>query len=254
MGMSDGEKEAVTLGVSRDVRIDERGRDQRRTMRTVVDVMAHTFGSSIVVLDRTIVLTGISASVVSPEPVLNISVDCSRHDKAILESVLEMMEKEIDRSRLVIVEGEQAWKLDVDVTVLMDMGNLVETCFNGVRAALESLHLPDVICTRDKDGNITDIELDDNVTKVWPDARFPRLESLTKVGRYFVVDGLKEEEECSSLMIHVGMDGEDIVGMSKTGPGFLTPEDIDNMIDRIGKSERNVMVEREMLLDVFDSM
>lgn len=100
------------------------------------------------------------------------------------------------------------WRVFVDVLVLEDGGNLVDTACVAALAALRDARLPQLRLFRGEAAGDWELELDDDAGAF---ARLPQLDALplaitfTQLGRCSVVDALPEEEACADSRVLVAV-------------------------------------------------
>jgi len=143
----------------------------------------------------------------------------------------------IDLEKLCIEKGEKVWTVYVDVYPINHDGNLIDAGSLGAIVALKSTKIPSI----DKEGNVDRENLKDSL----PIIHIPITVTIGKVMGKMIIDPTFEEEEVLDCKLCVATTEEGkVVSMQKIGSGFLTDDDIDEMIDiaiEKGKELRKLM-------------
>ncbi|MBT3464106.1 RNA-binding protein, partial [archaeon] len=130
----------------------------------------------------------------------------------------------VDFKNLCIEKGEAVWNILIDVCTLNDAGNLLDAAGIGMLAALQNTYYPKL-----EDGKINYKEKTDKKLGL---KLSPMPVTVYKLGSYFIVDPLKDEEMAADARLTVTTisDGT-ICALQKGGDLPLTLDDIDKMLD-----------------------
>ncbi|MEK6857902.1 MAG: exosome complex protein Rrp42 [Nanoarchaeota archaeon] len=132
--------------------------------------------------------------------------------------------KAIDTKKLCIKPAEEVWSVIIDICPINDEGNLLDVGSVGALAALKSTKFP-----KREDKKI------DYLTRTeesLPLLKEPLAITVFKIGPYFIVDPLSEEEQYVDARLTVGITSENIIcALQKGGADSLTQEEIKNMVD-----------------------
>lgn len=140
-------------------------------------------------------------------------------DRGIRES------KTIDLKKLCKVPGEKAWGVLIDICSINDEGNLQDAASLAALAALRNTKFPALnkLGEIDYDAPKTDEGL--------PLSRAPVEVTVHKIGEYFFVDPVIDEEKQTESRLTVAMTEKDTVcALQKGGREPLTVDDIDKMV------------------------
>ncbi|MEM5792825.1 MAG: exosome complex protein Rrp42 [Candidatus Aenigmatarchaeota archaeon] len=143
----------------------------------------------------------------------------------------------IDLEKLCITEGEKVWCVYVDFYPLNHDGNLIDAGSLAALVALKNTKIPSV----DEKGKIDRTKLTEPLQLLHQ----PITITVGKVGGKYIIDPTYEEEEVldSKLSVAVTEEGK-VVAMQK-GPGILTDDDVDRMIDIAVEKSKEI---RELIL------
>ena len=132
--------------------------------------------------------------------------------------------KAIDTKKLCIKPAEEVWSVIIDICPINDEGNLLDVGSVGALVALKSTKFP-----KREDKKI------DYLTRTeesLPLLKEPLAITVFKIGPYFIVDPLSEEEQYVDARLTVGITSENIIcALQKGGADSLTQEEIKNMVD-----------------------
>jgi len=204
------------------LRIDGRKKDEYRVMEIV---FGNKFGSCLVSLGNTRVLTTITAELSEPRPArpnegtLKVSVDLSpmacckwegnrqTEDSVEISRVLERSIKEakcLDLESLCLISGKKAWALEANIIVFNTEGNLVESCSISLLASLCHFKRNDV--TVSQDGSLIVHDFDDRHPIPLTVFHYPFCTKFCffEGTQYIVVDPSEIEEEVCDGYIIVG--------------------------------------------------
>ena len=139
-------------------------------------------------------------------------------DRGIRES------KAINQKKLVIKEGEKVWIVVIDICTINDSGNLFDASALATLVALKNTKFPEY-----KDEKV---DYKTKTKKGLPIEKEPIEVTVYKIGKYFIVDPLTEEEKACDARLTVAVTSDEkICAMQKGGDYPLTSEDINEMID-----------------------
>ncbi|MBW3003414.1 exosome complex protein Rrp42 [Candidatus Woesearchaeota archaeon] len=134
----------------------------------------------------------------------------------------------IDMKKLCITPGEKCWVVVIDICPINDAGNLFDACALATLAALRDTVFPEV-----KDGVI--------VPKSKTKEKLPVVEdtlecTVYKIGQYFIVDPVTEEEQIYDGRLTIAMKADGTVcALQKGGEEGLSIDDISSMIEVAGE-------------------
>jgi len=242
-------------------RFDGRKLDEFRNIEIELGISKHAEGSARVRLGKTEVIVGIKIGVAIPYPdsqdkgnlmvtaeLLPMSserfesgppkfpaIELGRIiDRAIRES------KFIELEKLCIKEGEKVWEVFIDIYSINDDGNLLDAAGIGAIAALRTAKMP---------------KYDEKEEKIiygeWTNKKIPVKKempiSLTihKIGKNFIVDPNREEEDTSETRLTIGGNGDTIHSMQKGDYTTLTIKEFNNALDLAEKTRKSLAKEIE---------
>ncbi|MBW3002221.1 exosome complex protein Rrp42 [Candidatus Woesearchaeota archaeon] len=240
------EKEHILKSLKAGVRYDGRKLLDYRKVSVEPNITCAE-GSARVKIGETVVLVGVKLAVEEPYP------DTPDQGKLMVNAELRPMaspkfesgppgEQAIDIARVVdrglreskalapeklcIKAGEKVWSVMIDVCPLNDAGNMLDAASLGAVAALKSTRFPPV----KEDGNIDwEAKLTDKKLEL---AKEPVEVTVLKIGEFYIVDPILEEEELAdtSITIAVAEDGT-VYAMQKRGDSPLSIDEIDKMVE-----------------------
>lgn len=139
-------------------------------------------------------------------------------DRGIRES------KAIDTKKLCITAGEKVWMLYIDIVVINDDGNLFDAAALAAVAALQETKFPKY------DG--VKIDYKEKTKEKLHFSKTPVSVTVCKIGDYFVIDPIDEEEKAVEARLTVATEkDETICALQKGGETTLTSEEILKMIE-----------------------
>ncbi|MBD3361540.1 exosome complex protein Rrp42 [Candidatus Woesearchaeota archaeon] len=139
-------------------------------------------------------------------------------DRGIRES------KAIDQEKLCIEKGEKAWSVMIDLVPLNASGNLLDAGALAALAALKNTVFPEIT----EEGIIN---YDKKTKEKLPLQKEPLEVTVLKIGEYFVVDPLPEEEELLDARLTVALTAENMIcAVQKGGTEPLSIKEIDTMV------------------------
>ena len=141
--------------------------------------------------------------------------------------------KALAPEKLCIKAGEAVWSVMIDIVPLNDAGNLLDAAALGAVVALKNTRFPVV----KEDGHIDwESPLTDKKLEL---AKEPVEVTVLKIGEFYIVDPILEEEELADTGITIAVSKEGLVyAMQKRGDVPLSVDEIDKMVEiAIKKSE-----------------
>jgi exosome complex component RRP42 len=247
------EKEHVLKSLKAGIRYDGRKLLEYRKVSVEPNVTTAE-GSARVKIGETEVLVGVKLAIEEPYP------DTPEEGKLMVNTELRPMaspefesgppgEQAIDIARVVdrglreskalapeklcIKAGEKVWSVMIDIVPLNDAGNLLDAASLGAVVALKNTRLPPI----KEDGHIDwEAPLTDKKLEL---AKEPIEVTVLKIGEFYIVDPLHEEEELADTSITIAVSKEGLVyAMQKRGISPLSVDEIDKMVEiAIKKSE-----------------
>ncbi|WCJ23561.1 3'-5'-exoribonuclease family protein [Euphorbia peplus] len=138
----------------------------------------------------------------------------------------------IDPSSLVVAEGKICWDLYIDGLVICSDGNLLDALAAAIKAALSNTGILKVNVAPGASGDEKpDVDISDEEFLQFDTSGIPVIVTLTKVGRYYIVDATTEEESqmSSAVSISVNRKGH-VCGLTKRGGAGIDPSVVSDMI------------------------
>ncbi|CAH9092932.1 unnamed protein product [Cuscuta epithymum] len=260
VGLSLGEKNFIRGGIAQDLRTDGRTRLSYRPIYVETSVIPQASGSARVKLGATDVIVSVKAELGKPSSShpdkgrVSIYVDCSPTaeptfegrggDELSAELSIALQQcllggksgagAAIDLSSLSVVHGKVCWDLYIDGLVVSSDGNILDALGAAIKAALSNTCIPRVQVSADASPNEQpEVDVSDEEFVQFDTSSVPVIVTLTKVGRFCIVDATSEEESqmSSAVSISVNRKGH-ICGVSKRGGAALDPADILDMIHK----------------------
>lgn len=150
-------------------------------------------------------------------------------DRVVRESKL------IDFEKLCIKKGEKVWTVFVDIYSINDDGNLLDAAGIGAVTALKSARMPKYDAKEEKVlfGEFTD-------DKLLLSKTIPLSITAHKVGKNFIVDPTREEEDVSETRVTMGSSGGTIFSMQKGEEKSLTLDEMNQILDLVEKTEKEL--------------
>lgn len=239
-------------------RVDGRSPSDIRPISLVTNYVPRADGSAYVKLGDTIVLTGVKIEPGAPYPdnpnegVLIVNAEFVPLASPLFEPgppdenayelarVIDRSFREsraLNLSKLGIIPGKKVLILWTDVYVLNHNGNLIDASAISTLVALLTTKIPKVI-----------INGDQIVLEKSPDNEFLEITkkvitaTVAKIGPYIVADPIDEEEIIADVRLSVSFDESgEIVGIQKSGMGFLTMSELDEMVELAWKTANNYL-------------
>lgn len=243
--MSGEQKRHLISYLQKGIRFDGRSLEEFRKISVEYDISFTAEGSAKVKIGNTELIVGVKLLVGAPFPdtpddgaiMVNAeflplsnpdfesgppgisSIELARVvDRGIRES------KTIDLKSLIIKKGEKCWIVSIDICTINDAGNLQDAAALGTLAALKMARFPEF------DG--VEIDYKKRTDRKIELANMPLSVTVYKVGDYFIVDPLAEEEkfvDCR-LTVTTTEDGR-ICALQKGGNSPITIDDVSKMVD-----------------------
>lgn len=141
----------------------------------------------------------------------------------------------IDFEKLCIKEGEKVWTIFIDIYSINDDGNIMDAA--GI-AAITALKNAKMTKYDEKEGKVLYGEFTDKPLPLLKNV--PLAITIHKIGKQFIIDPTREEEDISDVRVTVGSSDGVIYSMQKGDKGSLTTEDLEKILDLIQKTEREL--------------
>ncbi len=237
-------KEHLLKSLEKGVRYDGRGLLDFRPLTIEEGIFESAEGSARVKLGNTELLVGVKIAVEKPYPdspedgnlMVNAELtplsnpafemgppgkDAVEIARVIDRGIREA--KAIDTKKLCIAKGEEVWSVMIDVCTINAEGNLIDAGGIGSIAALRNASFPEY---KDKI-----INYQKKTKKKLPIVREPIPITVFKIGKFFIVDPLTEEEKLADARLTIALTKDDtICAMQKGGEAPLSINDIDHMV------------------------
>lgn len=175
-------------------------------------------------------LVPLASPTFEPGPPNEVGIELARLvDRGVRES------KAVDLEKLCIIPGKQVWVIFIDVHILDDCGNIKDASSLGAIAALLTTRVP---ASRFGLGEDYSLPVND----------VPIATTAIEFGDVLMFDPDVDEESIANTKLTVisTADGS-ICGMQKSGPGMLTPEQANRIVDIACQKAREI---REKFLEV----
>ncbi len=233
--------------LQQDKRFDGRTSKEFRDIKVEKNISKNAEGSVKVSIGKTEVLVGVKMAVGEPYPdsadegnlmvtAELLPLSSSRYENgppkfpAIeLGRVTDRIIREskfVDFKSLCIKKGEKVWTVFVDIYSLNDDGNLFDAAAIGAVLALKDAKIPKY---DEKESKVLYGESSGKGLALSKDA--PISVTFHKVGDFFIVDPVREEEDISETRITIGMSGNNISSMQKGDSSSIDVEDMKKIID-----------------------
>ncbi|KAI9335464.1 ribosomal protein S5 domain 2-type protein [Obelidium mucronatum] len=256
------EKAFIGAGVAADIRSDGRSRTTARAASGSHDALvlggvAQASGSA----KNAAVLVGVKVAVGEPRLAtagdadddeaaeasaelsskgrVEVSIDCSRQlniaSKCELYAdfatkLLNSDTAGLDLASLCFIPNASCWVVHVDVLVLAYTGNLLDSMFQAIRAALVNTLIPKV--TVEESAGHFEFDIAEDETEELIGANdIPCVVTLYKIGNYHVLDPTPLEELCSDVQLTVAINRKGLpCAIHKAGSGSVDPSLLAEMI------------------------
>ncbi len=158
-------------------------------------------------------------------------------DRAIRES------KFIDFEKLCIKEGEKVWSVFIDIYSINDDGNMLDAAGIGAIVALNEAKMPKY---DEKEGKI--------ISGEWTDKKLPLQKNIPlsitihKIGKKFLVDPTREEEDTSETRVTIGSYDGTLASMQKGEKESITVDELKEILDMSEKARNEVFKKIEKYL------
>jgi exosome complex component RRP42 len=237
-------KSQIIKGLEQDLRFDGRKPLDWRKIDVEYGISKNAEGSARVKFGDTEVLAGIKLSIGEPYPdtpdegALMVEADLSPMSSPEFEAgppdikAIELARvvdrgireaKTIDMKKMCIEKGEKCWLVSIDVVTINDAGNLIDASALTALAALKDTKMPKLEKDVVQYGELTKESL--------PLNKEPIAVTVLKIGKFFVVDPLVDEENSFDAKLTVTTTDKEICAMQKGGDGTLSIDDIEKMVD-----------------------
>ena len=158
-------------------------------------------------------------------------------DRAIRES------KFINFEKLCIKKGEKVWTVFIDIYSINDDGNLLDAAGIGAIVALKNAKMPKYDKKKEK---VLYGELSKNGIPLTKEV--PISITAYKIGKNFIIDPTREEEDISDARVTIGSSKGVISSMQKGESGSLSVEEISKILDLVEKTEKEVFLKIEKFI------
>lgn len=237
MEITEIEKQAVLDSIGKGERMNGRDFKEFRDVKAETDVAKKAEGSAKVELGDTKVMVGVKMGVGDPFPdtpdegILMVNAELGPIAAPDFESgppgenateLARVIDRGIRESEalpledLCIEEGEEVWKIMVDIHVLDYDGNLMDASALGATMALMDANVPDY-----EDGKVirdTDEELELDA--------YPIACTVVKIDDEYIIDPGRIEEEVADSMVTVTWMEDNLCSLQKRGGGSFTSEEM----------------------------
>ncbi|MHA1984084.1 MAG: exosome complex protein Rrp42 [Candidatus Hodarchaeales archaeon] len=243
------ESKHTDMLLNRNQRIDGRDFLQSRNLNIGTNMLKKAEGSAKIKLGNSLVYAGVKAEVGTPfsdtpnEGVLIVNIEMSPIASPYFESGPPSKEsielarivdrtiresKVIDTKKLCVKPGEKVFIVFVDIYILADDGNLIDTACAGAMAALATAKIPKMIPDpKDKEKFIKSDEFEPLPINTWAISS-----TFSKIGTKIVLDPLLDEEKIENTRLTVGINEDGIVTALQKGLiGTFTSDEILRLID-----------------------
>lgn len=135
----------------------------------------------------------------------------------------------INFKELCIEEGKKVWAVFIDIYPINHKGNLVDASMMAASTALKEACFPKV----ENDA----VVYGEKTNKKLKLEKIPVSCTFSKIKNHLVLDPSVEEEKASNCRVTIIVSNGEICGIQKSGPGFLTEEEIDKITEETLKME-----------------
>jgi exosome complex component RRP42 len=250
--MSAAERRFLIDGVASEIRNDGRASGTFRRVVLETGVLEQTSGSARVRVGASDVTVGVKLQVAVPHAdapnvgLVECGVECAPLVAADAASTADLAQslhrawahgRCLDLAQLCIAPGKLCWCVYVDAVVHSGDGNLLDVLSIAARAALHNTRVPAVRAVPASSGDAgldaVELEVDSDVAAGAPLnlARVPVCVTLTRIGKYFVVDATREEQLCSSGSLTVAINAHGrTTALEKRGSASIDPGTVFSML------------------------
>lgn len=241
-----GDKEHLLRFLKENIRYDGRKLDEFRNIEIKYGIVSTTAeGSAYVKVGETEVIAGVKLSVDQPYPDTpdegNLMVDVAlpamaspefefgppdiqsiEYSRVIDRGLREG--KVIDLKELCIVPGEKVWAISIDVVVINDGGNILDTAGIAAMAALIDTRFPKLVNNKVDYHEKTEKKL--NIKSIIIPV------TVYKIGDYLILDPSEEEEAIAEARLTVTTkDSNTICALQKGGDYPINKDELDKMLE-----------------------
>ena len=143
----------------------------------------------------------------------------------------------IDFKKLCVVEGEKVWTVFIDIYTINDDGNIMDAAGIGAVAALKNAKMPKYDKEKEK---VLYGELTKDSLPLKKDVTIPI--TIHKIGKNFLVDPTREEEDLSGTRVTIGSNSKGIISsMQKAEIEPLSIKEFESILDLSEKVNKDVM-------------
>ncbi|KAJ3287548.1 hypothetical protein HDU79_005595 [Rhizoclosmatium sp. JEL0117] len=168
---------------------------------------------------------------------VDVAIDCEDSIRKYSDFCSKLLNSDaggLDLASLCFVPNTTCWVIHVDVLVLAYTGNLLDTMFQAIRAALANTLIPKVSVEESGSGLARSFEFDvaDEETEELKGVNdIPAVVTLYKIGNYHVIDPTPLEELCSDVQLTVAISRKGLpCAIHKYGSGSVDPSLLADMI------------------------
>jgi exosome complex component RRP42 len=256
-------KQRIKVYLNEGKRFDLRGNEEFREISIEKNVSEKAEGSVRVRIGKTEVLVGVKMSVGEPYPdsankgnlvttaeLLPLSspryeAGPPRFESIEIGRVVDRALREsgfIDFEKLCIKEGKKVWNIFVDVYSINDDGNLMDAAGIGAILALKNSKIPKYDEKEDK------IDYSKKSNEDLPLNTVPIMISLHKIGKNWIVDPTREEEDISETRLTLGFSGEIISSIQKSNSKEVPIEEMKKVLETAEKISKEIFkkIEKEL--------
>mmetsp|Transcript_25557 Transcript_25557/g.35262 ORF Transcript_25557/g.35262 Transcript_25557/m.35262 type:complete len:290 (+) Transcript_25557:239-1108(+) len=263
--LSKSEKTFIEDGISQNLRVDGRQREDFRTLRIEKGLIPQASGSSRLRLGGTDVLVGVKVEIGAPakeHPTwgrMHFTVDVAatvspsyegRGSEDIAAELTQVMVHcfggsttgagaAVSAPWLGIIPGRTCWVVNVDALVVAADGNLLDAIAAATKVALADTRIPKVeVIPGLAEEEEPDFEVDEDpeASLVLPMDTVPVIITLRQFGRQYFVDASAQEESLAHPALSVAVNGKgEICALLKGGVSGMDPSILKQMME-VGQS------------------
>ncbi|CAG8685861.1 17648_t:CDS:2, partial [Acaulospora morrowiae] len=153
----------------------------------------------------------------------------------------------LDLEKLCILPGEECWVVYIDALVLDYAGNILDTIFMTIRAALFNTRVPKTTVSEDKEVEISGDDEEWERIEGWE--QVPVSITLNKIGSRHVVDATPLEELTTEAKLHVMVSKSGkVCGIQKSGGGSIEHSLLNEMIQTGRSLGQNLIINLDKIL------
>eukprot|EP01100_Stratorugosa_tubuloviscum_P012161 TRINITY_DN5631_c0_g1_i1.p1 TRINITY_DN5631_c0_g1~~TRINITY_DN5631_c0_g1_i1.p1 ORF type:complete len:307 (-),score=131.54 TRINITY_DN5631_c0_g1_i1:114-1034(-) len=271
--LSLAEQKYVREGIFSNLRNDGRQRLDFRPLQLETGILDQANGSARLKLGSTDILVGVKAQISTPNeetPNLgsifyyvetfssaakefNVTKKTGTSEDNELNQVIERILGQsfiINREKLKL-QGSNCWVLYVDILVLGNDGNILDSIILAIRAAIHNTKIPNVHFEAGIVAGDYEIVISGDPNDYWTLSidTIPVLITISKIGKFMIVDANKEEEQCADVQICIAVNSnQSVTSIHKLGKGGLLPSSLQEMIAIAFKITQQLLEEQNNLL------